>query len=494
MAHPIVWLTILGPLALAATGSGLAAPRTLAAARLASLLALAMAVLAAVATAVAGPQRIMLPGFGIVLDALSATMFLLVAFVGAIVIGFTRHYLDGDPGQDRFVRLLCLTLASVLTLIVSAHFVQFAFAWIATSAGLQRLLLFYPERPAARLAARKKFLVSRLGDACLIAAFVLLYRASGSAAIPAANGLASFAPALLLVCAGMLKSAQFPMHGWLIEVMETPTPVSALLHAGLINAGGFLVLRFADVIAPQSTALDLLVVIGGISAMFGSLVMLTQTSVKVALAYSTIAQMGFMMFECGLGAYSAALLHIVAHSLYKAHAFLSSGSVIDIARGSWQVEKTGASRPGPVALVAGAVAAVCLWFGQPLVCVMLLGLVHLVANGIDRRPNSDVIARVVLAATLVAVLSVALQFGAWRFLAGALPPHPGPMGGVGEVAAWIMVLGFAALTVFQSALPRHATEPRWQALYALVANGFYVNTLANRFVLRLWPGGRRRVS
>ena len=170
-------------------------------------------------------------------------------------------YLDGDPQLVRFFRLLCLTLASVLTLIVSGNLILFAAAWIATSLGLHQLLLFYADRPAARLAARKKFLFSRLGDLCLIGVLALIWRSFGAidfaTILPTAEGMAAggIVPADLswiaglLVVAALLKSAQFPVHGWLLEVMETPTPVSALLHAEIINAGGFLVLRFGDVIA-----------------------------------------------------------------------------------------------------------------------------------------------------------------------------------------------------------------------------------------------------
>ena len=136
---------------------------------------------------------------------------------------------------------------------------------------------------------------------------------------------------ILFVLGAMTKSAQFPFHSWLPDTMETPTPVSALMHAGVINAGGFLVIRLSPLVSLSPIALDLLALIGALTAMLGAVVMLTQTSIKRSLAYSTIAQMGFMMLQCGLGAFSAALLHIVAHSAYKAHAFLSSGSVLDSA-------------------------------------------------------------------------------------------------------------------------------------------------------------------
>jgi NAD(P)H-quinone oxidoreductase subunit 5 len=306
--------------------------------------------------------------------------------------------------------------------------------------------------------------------------------------------------ALLLVIAAMLTSAQFPLHGWLIEVMETPTPVSALLHAGIINAGGFLLLRLAHVVSLSLPSLDVLAIVGGVTALFGSVVMLTQTSIKVSLAYSTIAQMGFMMLECGLGAFSAALLHIVAHSLYKAHAFLSSGSVIDIARASWTPSPGG--KPHPLRMfiaIAGVLLitfAVSVIFGATLqqrpgvfalAAVLLLGLTHLVANGIDERPNLYVVARTVVLAAATACVYFALQLAAERLLAASLPPSPAARGPIDIAIVSAVILSFATVVFLQGLVPRHAGEPKWQALYAHVANGFYVNTIANRLVLRLWP-------
>ena len=139
---------------------------------------------------------------------------------------------------------------------------------------------------------------------------------------------------LSLVCGAMLKSAQFPFHSWLPDTMETPTPVSALMHAGIINAGGFLIVRLSPLVTLSPLSLHILAVVGAFTAIFASLVMMTQASVKRMLAFSTIAQMGFMMLQCGVGAFSIAVLHIVAHSLYKAHAFLSSGSVVSISKSS----------------------------------------------------------------------------------------------------------------------------------------------------------------
>jgi NAD(P)H-quinone oxidoreductase subunit 5 len=522
----ILWSVAVGPVLLILTAL-LPARRTAAAARARSLLARAAAACtvvtalgAALAVALSGALRTVcygVQGIGIslYLDALSATMFCLVSFIGLIVVIFSHQYLDGEPGQIHFVRRLCMTLAAVLFVIIAGNLALFAGAWIATSVALHRLLVFYPDRQAAVLAARKKYLASRIGEACLLVAMAIIFRRFGTldygdlfVAAGGPNGLITGAvhagpmqaAALLLVVTALLKSAQLPLHGWILEVMETPTPVSALLHAGIVNAGGFLILRFAPIVAASIPALDTLAVIGGLTALFGSIVLLPQTSIKVSLAYSTIAQMGFMMLECGLGAFSAALLHILAHSLYKAHAFLASGSVIDIARASWTPSPGGQPHPARMAISIVAVALVTIavspLFGASLTekpglfalgFVVLLGLIHLIANGIDERPNGYVIGRTVALALLVAVSYYSLQWLMERLTLGCLP-RTQILRGPFELGIVLMtMISFGAVTLFQSILPRQARMNRWQALYAHVLNGFYLNTLANRWVLKFWP-------
>jgi NAD(P)H-quinone oxidoreductase subunit 5 len=521
MQTSLLWLVALGPAAIAIVGmvpshAANRAPRVMSRASFAaSLGTLFVAAAAAIALSRSGHAHFAtsgIAGLGLYLDGLTAIMFVLVAFVGAVVMRYSRNYLDGDPDHGRFMKWLCLTLAAVLLLIVSGNLLQLFVAWVATSLGLNRLLLFYPHRQAAVLAARKKFIASRSGDLCLVVAIVLLYRQFGSLdytalfdGARALRGAAAIPPAIhviafLLVMAGLLKSAQFPLHGWLTEVMETPTPVSALLHAGIINAGGFLVLRFADVIALSTPSLDALAIAGGFTALFGSVVMLTQTSVKVSLAYSTIAQMGFMMLQCGLGAFSSALLHIVAHSLYKAHAFLSSGSVIDLARASWSPSPGGRPHPARMAIaiagVLGVAAMVGTAFGASLIekpgvfalgAIVLMGLAHLIANAIDERPNSFVLGRTVALALVVAAGYFALQLAAERLLAGSLPPVQSLRGPLDLLIVAMVVAAFGAVTVLQNVMPGQAAAPAWQALYVHLSNGLYVNTLANRLVLRFWP-------
>ncbi|MCU0732424.1 MAG: hypothetical protein MUE84_12675, partial [Hyphomonas sp.] len=179
------------------------------------------------------------------IDVVSVTMMLLVSFVGWIVVRYSATYLDGEPRQGRFTALLSATLAAVLLLVSAGNLVQLALAWMATSLLLHKLLLFYPGRIGAQRAARKKFIAARLGDVALAAAALLLaygFATTDIATILEMARTASGEPfvmaaAILLALAALFKSAQFPLHGWLTEVMEAPTPVSALLHAGVINAG-----------------------------------------------------------------------------------------------------------------------------------------------------------------------------------------------------------------------------------------------------------------
>jgi NAD(P)H-quinone oxidoreductase subunit 5 len=510
---PLLWLLLAGPAALLLVSvlpAG-SARRCAANARTAALLAFATALVGASLLALGGPVATpALPGVSILFDGLAAAMFLLVSFVGSIVVHYSKNYMAGDPGHVRFTRLLAATLASVLLLILSGNLVMFLAAWVATSLGLGRLLLFYGDRPSAILAARKKFIASRLGDACLAGAFVLLWQAAGTldiatlmAAVPAMAPGTITACGVLIAIAALLKSAQFPLHGWITEVMETPTPVSALLHAGIVNAGGFLLLRFAPLVGEATAAMNLLLLVGGFTALFASVVMLTQNAVKVALAWSTIAQMGFMLLQCGLGAWPAALLHILAHSLYKAHAFLSSGSVVDIARASWSPSPGGALHPSRLAMaVAGVLAAVAtagsLWgfeiATQPglfaLGAIMLMGLIHLLAQSIDTRPTGFVIARTALAALLVAGAWFALQTGVAVAMAGSLPDAADRSDPLALAAIVAMIASFAALTIGQASFltARSGSGPEWaRAFHVHIKNGFYVNTIANRLVLKFWP-------
>lgn len=471
-----------------------------------ALLALLGAVMAACGLVLSGPGASLFLGsdgigLSVRLDAVSAVMSLLVTFIGWVVVRYAATYLDGEARQGAFTGWLCLTLASVLLLVTAGDLIVLVAAWIATSLLLHKLLLFYPERVAAQRAARKKFITARLGDAALIGAAALLALAYGTADIgllaqaarAGEGGSLAVAAAGLLALAGMLKSAQFPTHGWLTEVMETPTPVSALLHAGVINAGGFLLIRFADVMLLAPGVLAVLVMVGGFTALFGSLVMLTQPAVKTSLAWSTVAQMGFMVLECGLGLFPLALLHIVAHSLYKAHSFLASGGA---------VERVAAiARPGPVAIPdAGAVGraflsalgvyvVVGLAFGLPhkspqaiaLGVILILGVAYMLAQGLADAAPRALTRRTAAYAVATSVGYFALQTAANALTAGVLPatPSPGPL----EWALIVLaLLSFGVVAVVQAMFPLWAHHPAAAGLRVHLSNGFYANAVFDRLL------------
>ncbi|WP_299500530.1 proton-conducting transporter membrane subunit [uncultured Roseobacter sp.] len=442
------------------------------------------------------------------LDAVSGTMLLLVAFIGWIVVRYARVYLDGEARQTPFTIWLLGTLAAVLLLVQSGNLIQLVGAWIVTSLCLHRLLLFYPERIAAQRAARKKFLTARAGDIALITAAVLLMisyetlqisQIIAAAQLGQGGGLAATAAAFLALAA-LLKSAQFPTHGWLTEVMETPTPVSALLHAGVVNAGGFLLIRFADVMLLSPLVLAGLVLIGGFTALFGGLVMLTQPTVKVSLAWSTVAQMGFMILQCGLALFPLALLHIVAHSLYKAHAFLAAGGAVE--------RVASIARPGPVAVpdlaavsrafvlaiaIYGAVyTAFSMFFGfagsspqsVALGAILIFGVAYLLAQGLADAAPRALTWRTALMSLGAAISYVVLQKGAYWLTASSLPPTPMP-GALEWALILLALLSFGLVALAQATLPLWSHHPAAQGLRIHLTNGFYINAVEDR-LLRGW--------
>jgi len=440
-------------------------------------------------------------GLSVRLDAVSAVMLLLVAFVGWVVIRYSATYMDGEARQGPFTGWLCLTLAAVLFLVTSGNILQFALAWIATSMSLQKLLLHYPERIAAQRAARKKRITARLGDAAMLVAMVLIFKAYGTGDLAAILGVARGAEptdyttwiAVSLAIAAILKSAQFPMHGWLTEVMETPTPVSALLHAGVINAGGFLLIRFADVMLLSPGVLAVLVMIGGFTALFGGLVMLTQSAVKTSLAWSTVAQMGFMILQCGLALFPLALLHIVAHSLYKAHAFLASGGAVD--------GVAAIRRPGPVAIPNGIAvgrafiialviyAAVGFIFGLTgkspqaiaLGAILIFGVAYLLAQGLADAAPRVLTQRTAVYSVAAAVGYFALQTGSEWLMTGTLPPTPAP-GPLEWALIVLALLSFGLVAVAQAMFPLWAYHPASAGLRVHLSNGLYANAVFDKLL------------
>jgi NAD(P)H-quinone oxidoreductase subunit 5 len=289
----------------------------------------------------------------LVINPTTLVVAVLVQFLAWVIGRFSAHYLRDEPRQAQvWVAFLNVQIA-VQTLLLADSLTLMFLAYSAIGWSMEALLCFYPERPFALLAARKKVLADRVADVVAIAAVALaialcgtdsytqigelLARAHASGALAdhaeSATALTATLHWLPWVVGGLgwvvfLRTALMPFHGWLIQVMEAPTPVSAWLHAGVINLGGYLVIQTRDLWNAVPLAQHALVVSGLISALLAAWSMTTRISVKVRLAWSTLSQMGFMLVECGLGLYSFALWHLLAHSVYKAMAFLSASNAV----------------------------------------------------------------------------------------------------------------------------------------------------------------------
>ncbi len=279
------------------------------------------------------------------LDPLSAIMSLVVAGFSLIVHIYSVRYMTEEPGYARFFTLLDLMTASILLFVAAGDLITLLVAWHMVSVMMYFLLGQNTEsRPGERYAFWT-FITYRIGDLPLVLAAVVLFQAYGALDFPTlfdriaidpnatVFGLpAAMTAALLVAFSAFAKSAQFPVHTWLPYTMDGPTPVSALMHAGIVNAGGIIINRFAPAFVHSDGVLHLLFVVGLFTAVIGSVLMLTQNDIKKSLGYSTMGQMGFMIMECGVGAFSLAVFHLIAHGMFKATMFLSSGDLIGDAR------------------------------------------------------------------------------------------------------------------------------------------------------------------
>jgi NAD(P)H-quinone oxidoreductase subunit 5 len=463
----------------ARSGSREAAWRRAEGGALAATLAAAAALAAAL---LVGP----LAGFGLRLDPVGAIVALLVGFVGWVIVRYSHRYLQGESNERRYLRLLTLTLAAVSLVLAADHLLLFAAAWIGTSLTLHRLLRFYAERPAARMAAHKKFLAARAADAALLGAVALLGSAYGTLSLDAilaragGEGVPALAQAglVLLVVTACLKCAQLPLHGWLIQVMEAPTPVSALLHAGVVNLGGFVLIRFSPLLAQAPAALALLAAVATLTVLVATLVAGTRVSIKVALAWSTVAQMGFMLLQVALGLPAMALLHLVAHSLYKAHAFLAAGGAVQRQQA---LRLAPAARPAPWRWVLAAFALPTVIVGAGIASGALAAPAAVLAGAVLG------LALVPLAASgrLAGTAGVALAWFAGHALTSWLAS---PATFVAPLAL-VLIVAVALLALFavQAAIVLH---PGWKAvrqLYPWAYGGFYVDERVSRALLARWP-------
>lgn len=298
-----------------------------------------------------GPLSAVLPDpdggarVGLFADRLSAVMLLLVLGISAVVQLFASRYLSGDPRQWRLIAATGLATTAVAAVVTAATLSGLVVAWVLSGLALLGLLAQRADLAAARVGVRRAAAAFAVGDLALLLAAVIAWSTIGDLdlrrvgdgardlggerlAVLGVGVSATTVVASLLVVAAMGRCALLPLQRWLPATLAAPTPVSAFLHAGLVNAGGFLLVRMAPVFGASSVATHLAFAAGAATALYGTALMLAKPDVKGGLAHSTMGQMGFMVMACALGAFAAAIFHLVAHGMYKATLFLGADSVV----------------------------------------------------------------------------------------------------------------------------------------------------------------------
>lgn len=281
---------------------------------------------------------------GFMVDGLTALMMCVVTFVSLMVHVYTIGYMQGDPGYNRFFSYISLFTFSMLMLVMSNNLLQLFFGWEAVGLVSYLLIGFWFERPTAIFANLKAFMVNRVGDFGFILGIGLLAAYTGTLnyteifaqaadlaaqRLPGTDWLLVTVICICLFVGAMGKSAQFPLHIWLPDSMEGPTPISALIHAAtMVTAGIFMVARMSPLFELSDTALSFILVIGAVTALFMGFLGIVQNDIKRVVAYSTLSQLGYMTVALGVSAYSAAVFHLMTHAFFKALLFLAAGSVI----------------------------------------------------------------------------------------------------------------------------------------------------------------------
>ncbi|WP_459194014.1 proton-conducting transporter transmembrane domain-containing protein [Halosimplex sp. J119] len=325
-----------------------------------------------------------------VVDGLTAVAWVVVTFFSGIIHSYSRRYMAGDSHLDGFfVRIFGFTLA-VMAMTAADHVALLAAAWLAMGlvmASLVGHVRGWDQAQAAARCARRYFLASAT---LLTVGLAVLVWSTGSTSIsgildqvetvPQTTALAAVS---CLVLAAVIQSALVPFHRWLLSSMTAPTPASALMHAGFVNAGGILLTRFAPLVTSETAVMLGIVVVGAVSALFGQALILIQTDVKRELGASTVAQMGFMILQCGLGFFAAAVTHLVLHGFYKAYLFLSSGSAVE----QTAPDSSKHSSPTPAGIAVGLLTA------------LAGGVLFAVLTGKGTKPDSGLVLTAVVVLT-----------------------------------------------------------------------------------------------
>jgi len=492
---------------------------------------------------------------GVRIDRLTVVMLLLVTTVSALVHIYTIGYMEGEPGYARFFSYIALFTFSMLMLVLADNFLQLFVFWEAVGLCSYLLIGHWYERPSAVAAATKAFIVNRVGDFGFILGLLLVFATFNSldyATVFAGVGQAAgtmmnvLKPiggslevstvtviCLLLFMGAVGKSAQFPLHVWLPDAMEGPTPISALIHAAtMVTAGVFMVARLAPLYDASPAAMSVVAVVGAITMVLGATIALTQTDIKRVVAYSTMSQLGYMIMACGLGAYAAGMYHLLTHGAFKALLFLGCGSVIIALHHEQDMRRMGGLKDklpitywtfvvGSLALAGFPLTAgffskdellVSAWSAGPLGQILaVFGLLTALLTAfysfrlvfvafwgpsrVDPHHAHDVhepSPTMTVPLLILAVLSIAAgYFGIPEFLTPVFEPHEGGAHGGGAIGIMILattmgILGIAGayyVYVLHPSVPDQLAQ-RWRTAYEWSLHKWYFDEAYDRFIIR----------
>jgi NADH-quinone oxidoreductase subunit L len=307
---------------------------------------------------------------GVYIDGLAAVMLVVVCFVSLMIQLYSGGFMEGDPRFAWYYAVLNLFTASMLVLVLAPNFIELYVGWELVGLCSYLLIGHWFEKPSARDAALKAFIVTRIGDAALFVAIIIFWAQTGTTSFEGISEAAQagfiggslFTAAVVLVFVGAVgKSAQFPLHVWLPDAMEGPTPVSALIHAAtMVAAGVYLVARTYDIFVQSEQAMLVVAYIGGFTALMAATMALVKKDIKRVVAYSTVSQLGYMMLGLGIGSYTAGIFHLYNHAFFKALLFLCAGSIIHAMDSYNLFDMGGLRRRMPITFWAMVIAGLSL--------------------------------------------------------------------------------------------------------------------------------------
>jgi NADH-quinone oxidoreductase subunit L len=392
---------------------------------------------------------------GLLVDSLTAVMLVVVSFVSLMIQIYSQGYMQGDPGYHRYFAFMSLFTACMLGLVMADNLVFLFLFWEGVGLGSYLLIGFWFHRPSAANAAKKAFIVTRFGDFGFLAAILLLFYNTGTFNIGELHGLAvagvltgtTLTWAAIGIFSGAVgKSAQFPLHVWLPDAMEGPTPVSALIHAAtMVAAGVFLVARFFPLFEHSQMALTTVAVIGGFTAIFAASMGLVMTDIKRVLAYSTISQLGYMMLGLGVGGIAVGIFHLFNHAFFKALLFLGAGSV-NHSTGTFDMREMGGLRKAmPWTFATFLIASLSIAGIWPLAGFWSKD--EILAYSFTNNPILFYVAMITVFMTAFYMFrAVFLTFGG-EYKGGAVSSHSGHKGGKLHESPMVMVVPMVILAV-----------------------------------------------